>query len=65
MSRTLYLFLQVALCDNQELFYVTEGDIGQGPSNHAPLLYKLLVLVLRFTLSLGDFKDLQKNALKI
>ena len=46
LSRTLYLFLQVALCNQPTGVYVTESDIGQGPSNHAPLLHKLLVLVL-------------------
>ena len=50
MSRTLNRFLQAALCDQ--------------PSKYAPLLYKLLVLVRGYTLSLGDVKDLQKNALK-
>ena len=59
------VFSKLLSAANQQLFYATEDDIGQGPSNHAPLLYKLLVLVLRFTLSLGDVKDLQKNALKI
>ena len=46
---------------NQQLFYVTEDNIGQGPSNRAPLLYKLLFLVLWFTLSLGHVKECTKN----
>ena len=54
LSRTLYLFLQLLSVANQQLFCVTESDIGQGPSNYALLLYKLLVLVLWFTLSFGE-----------
>ena len=38
LSQTLYPFFQVALCN--------KSKIGQGPSNHTPLLYELLVLVL-------------------
>ena len=59
------VFFKLLSVTNQQLFYVTEGDIGQEPSNHALLLYKLMVLLLWFTLNLGDVKDLQKNALKI
>ena len=28
---------------DQQLLYVTDSDIGQGPSNHTPPLYELLV----------------------
>ena len=34
LNQTLYIFFQVALW--------SKGDIGQGPSNHNPLLYELL-----------------------
>ena len=57
MSQTLYLFLQVALCNQATVVlrhwmrYVTSW---QGPSNHAPLLWELLVLVMWFTLNCGE-----------
>ena len=41
-----FYFFQVALCKpvtNKQLFWVTESDIGQGPPNHVPPLYELLV----------------------
>ena len=51
----LYIFLsKFHSATNQQLLYVTESDIGQRPSNHAPLLCELLVLVLRFTLSFDE-----------
>ena len=59
------VFSKLLSASNQQLFCITEGNIGQEPSNHVPLLYKLLVLLLWFTLSLGDVKDLQKNVIKI
>ena len=36
-------FSKLLPATNQQLFCVTESDIGQGPSNHTPLLYELLV----------------------
>ena len=39
---------------NQQLFCVTENDIGQGPLNHTPPLYELLASILWLTLSFGE-----------
>ena len=47
-------FSKLLSATNQQLFCVTESDIGQGPSNHTPPLYKLLVSVVWLTLSFGE-----------
>ena len=38
-------FSKLLSATNQQLFCVTESDIGKGPSNHTPPLYELLVSV--------------------
>ena len=57
LSRTLYLFLRVALCNQVAVVlhhWMRYFTSSQGPSNHAPFLWKLLVLVLWFILSFGE-----------
>ena len=53
-SNSVSYFPICPLQPNQQLFCITESDIGQGPFNHTPPLYELLVSVLRLTLSFGE-----------
>ena len=54
LNRTLYVFYKLPSATNQQLFCITERDIGQGPLNHIPALYELLSSVLWLTLSFGE-----------
>ena len=48
------IFSKLLSATDQQLFCVTESDIWQGPSNHTPPLYELLVSVLWLTLSFDE-----------
>ena len=47
-------FSKLLSATKQELFCITERAIGQGPSNHTPILYELLISVVWLTLSFGE-----------
>ena len=47
-------FSKLPFATNQQLFYVTETDMGQGPSNHTQPPYELLVSILSLTLNVGE-----------
>ena len=49
-----FFFSKLPSATNQQLFCVTENDIGQGPLNHTPPLYELLASILWLTLSFGE-----------
>ena len=57
LSWTLYFFLRVALCNQATVVlrhWIRYFTSWQGLSNHVSFLWKLLVLVLWFTLSFGE-----------
>ena len=56
-TQTLYLFFKLLSANNQQLFCVTESNIGQVPSNHTPPLYELLAPVLWFALTFGEVSE--------
>ena len=49
----IFFFFRLLSVTKQQMFCVTESDIGQGPSNHSPPLYELLVSVVWLRLSFG------------
>ena len=54
LSRSQYLFYTLPSATNQQLFCVTESDIGKDFLNHTPTLHELLPSELWLTLSFGE-----------